>query len=151
MSNKNIKRGKILKLYISKKGYLQVNLTKNRQSKTSSVHRLVATAFIQNPKNKPEVNHIDGNKQNNKIDNLEWVTSSENTIHAIKTGLVKNTHGRNHYKTPVNQYSLDGEFIRRWDSIKQIKKEWNLKSIHVSSCCRGKIKTSLGYKWRYAD
>lgn len=151
MSNKNIKRGKILKSCINKHGYLAVHLIKETKGQTKTVHRLVANAFIPNPENKPEVNHIDGNKQNNILENLEWVTSSENTLHAIKTGLIKKLNGRNHYKTPVNQYSLDNKFIKQWDSIKQINEEWNLKSIHVSACCRGKIKTSLGYKWKYVE
>ncbi len=151
-SNKNIKRGKILSPCVNPKcGYMQVNLIKDKNKKIKTIHRLVAEAFIPNLENKPCVNHIDGNKQNNKIDNLEWVTHSENTIHAIKMGLKINLKGINHYKRAVNQYSIDGKFIKRWNSIKEIKKEWNLKSIHVSECCKGKIKTSLGYKWEYAE
>ena len=83
-SNKNIKRGKILKPCATRDGYLQLNLIKNKKKKVSTVHRLVAKAFIVNFENKPCVNHIDGNKQNNNVENLEWVTYSENTIHAIK-------------------------------------------------------------------
>lgn len=150
-SNKNIKKGKILKPCTTKDGYLQLNLIKDKKKKVSTVHRLVAKAFIENSSNKPCVNHIDGDKQNNNVENLEWVTYSENTIHALKTGLVKKTKGKNHYKRAVNQYTTDGKFIRRWDSIKSIKDEWNLRHIKVSSCCRGKIKTSLGYVWKYAD
>ena len=67
--------------------YKQVNLWKNNQGKFLYVHRLVAEAFINNPENKPEVNHIDGNKHNNCVENLEWVTSSENSYHASETGL----------------------------------------------------------------
>jgi len=68
-------------------GYLIVNLWKNNKGSGFYVHRLVAQAFIPNNENKPEVNHIDGNKRNNHISNLEWVTSKENTQHAINTGL----------------------------------------------------------------
>ena len=78
---------KILKQCNDKKEYLLVKLSKSRNSKTKTVHRLVATAFIPNPDNKPQVNHKDGNKQNNCVDNLEWVTQSENDIHAFKIGL----------------------------------------------------------------
>lgn len=71
--------------------YLLVSLRHEGRSFTKTVHRLVAEHFIPNPLNKPEVNHIDGNKLNNNVCNLEWVTSSENSLHAIKTGLQKPT------------------------------------------------------------
>lgn len=67
--------------------YFQVSLWENNVGKSVYVHRLVAEAFCPNPLNKPEVNHIDGNRQNNDFSNLEWVTSSENSFHASKTGL----------------------------------------------------------------
>lgn len=81
-------KGKIKQPMLNKKvPYLQVSLYKNNVEEHFYVHRLVANAFIPNPKNLPEVNHRDGNKQNNSVDNLEWVTSQENKIHAIKTKL----------------------------------------------------------------
>lgn len=72
--------------------YKQVSLWKNNKGTSLYVHRLVAEAFIPNPSNKPEVNHIDGNRQNNHVSNLEWVTSKENSQHAINTGLQVYTH-----------------------------------------------------------
>ncbi len=72
---------------MSSKGYLRVTLYKDGSRKNFLIHRLIATHFIPNPENKPQVNHIDGNKINNNIDNLEWVTPSENTQHAYDTGL----------------------------------------------------------------
>lgn len=74
-----------------KKGYMQVTLSKSSVLTVYSVHRLVASAFIPNPHNKPEVNHIDGHPSNNNVENLEWVTKSENAIHAFKLGLSYNT------------------------------------------------------------
>jgi hypothetical protein len=82
---------RILTQRISNKGYLSVTLSKNGQSNTKAVHRLLAQAFIPNPENKATVNHLDGNKLNNSIENLEWATYSENAIHAYKTGLYKST------------------------------------------------------------
>lgn len=74
--------------------YLHVNLWKNNKGKSINTHRLVATAFVSNPENKPEVNHIDGNKQNNRADNLEWVTMEENRQHASKHGLYESMKHR---------------------------------------------------------
>ena len=85
-----IQKEKLLKQTFTSTGYKKVELCKDGKRKGFKVHRLVAIAFIPNPDNKPEVNHIDGNKINNNIDNLEWVTSSENTIHAYETGLNPN-------------------------------------------------------------
>lgn len=81
------KRNIVMKVQTDGWGYLRVSLLNNGHKITKSVHRLVADAFIKNPLNKPEINHIDGNKLNNRIDNLEWVTRSENEIHAFKTKL----------------------------------------------------------------
>ena len=85
-----IVKEKILKTYKSSNGYLLVFLKKNNKTKSLFVHRAVATAFIPNIENKPQVNHKDGNKQNNCLDNLEWATHSENMQHAWKHHLIKN-------------------------------------------------------------
>ena len=85
-----MQKEKLLSLTNTSTGYKKVELVKNGKKKSYKVHRLVAMAFIDNPENKPQVNHIDGNKTNNHVDNLEWVTSSENSIHAYKTGLNPN-------------------------------------------------------------
>ena len=81
------KVGAILKASVTPKGYLRIQLTKDCSSRSYMVHRLVAEVFIENKENKPEVNHVDGNKKNNHVVNLEWVTSSENLQHAYETQL----------------------------------------------------------------
>lgn len=81
----------------TKFGYKKVSLNKNKKQKTFVIHRLVASAFIPNPENKPQVNHKDGVKTNNNLENLEWVTASENQIHALKLGLVVPKRGKDHY------------------------------------------------------
>lgn len=89
------RRKKYIAQRLDRYGYPRVNLYEGTKLHTATVHRLLALAFIENddPKNKLEVNHIDGNKVNNKLSNLEWVTSSENQIHAFETGLQKGHKG----------------------------------------------------------
>ncbi len=107
---KSFKRGnvKILKPSVSRNGYLYINLKSNGVHKRYLVHRLVAILFIPNPDNKPQVNHIDGNKQNNRVNNLEWVTSSENITHAYECGLQK--YGEQHHKSKLTIENV--RFIR---------------------------------------
>lgn len=82
-----IKKGKILKPSINGEGYYAVTLSKESKRQVRSIHRLLALAFLSNPKGKREVNHINGNKHDNRLENLEWVSSSENRKHAWDTGL----------------------------------------------------------------
>ena len=84
--NKKIK-SRILKEFKNQFGYYMVSLFKNGKHKNFQVHRLVAHSFILNPLNLPQVNHIDGNKENNCVDNLEWITNRDNVIHAYKNNL----------------------------------------------------------------
>lgn len=85
---RNDKSNKLKELQINTTGYYKTDLYSGGNRSTQRIHRLVANAFIDNPDNKPDVNHIDGNKLNDNVENLEWVTKSENMIHAYNTGLV---------------------------------------------------------------
>jgi hypothetical protein len=88
----SVKLNRFIIQRLDEKGYLSVSLNQNGFKKYMKVHRVVALTYLSNPDNKPQVNHIDGNKQNNNVSNLEWVTGSENTIHAIKMGLRDKAH-----------------------------------------------------------
>ena len=131
---------KIMKSVRHHTGYMIVSLGR-KPRKNFLVHVLVANAFIENKDNKPYVNHIDGNKANNKTENLEWVMAKENTSHAIKTGL----RGSN---KPVYQYDLQGNFIKKWDSQSDAARFYNKRPGNINNCVRGRNKTYLGYVWR---
>lgn len=91
---------------IDHKGYFIIGLRKNGKQKMFKVHRLVAMAFIENPENKPQVNHKDTNKKNNHVDNLEWATSAENMQHAHDNGFMNLPRGENHKRSKVTEYDV---------------------------------------------
>lgn len=134
----------IMSLKINKYGYKQILLYKDKKYKTFLIHRLVAQAFIPNPDNKPEIDHINTNKTDNRVENLRWVTSSENKNNPITIEKYKNCSS-----IPVLQFTLDGELVRKWDSATQVERELGVYQSHITSCLKGNYKTAYGYKWRY--
>lgn len=127
-----------------KDGYIEVILSRKQSKKFCRLHRLVAEAFIPNIDNKPQVNHKDRNKKNNKVENLEWVTCSENTIHTFETG-------RQVRVKSIEQYSKDMKYIKEWESIKQASITLGISNNNISSCCSGKLGTAGGYIWKYKE
>ncbi len=146
---KGLKRNAIVKSHLSNKGYFRINLCKNGISRSFSVHRLMAIAFIPNPENKKEVNHINEIRNDNILDNLEWVTKSENLNHgtALYRRSLKAINGK--ASKPVNQYSLDNKFIKRFPSISEAQRN-GFTLICISKCCRGIRNKHAGFKWQYA-
>jgi hypothetical protein len=110
----SLKYGKVKKLKLgkTKDGYLHIGLWCNDKPKIYKVHRLITEAFIPNPDNKPRVNHLDGDKTNNKVENLEWCTVSENTLHSYRTGLQKVSEF--HIKCLKDRHQI----ISKWSNIK---------------------------------
>lgn len=150
-------RDKLLRPRRHSGGYMRVHLSKNGESKDFYIHRLVALEFIHNPENKPEVNHKDGNKDNNHVSNLEWSTHSENQKHSFDNGLNKSPKamlgkfGKNHNNSKsVSKYCLDGNFIEEYGSMLEAERETGIKACGISECCRGNQKTSGGYIWKYS-
>jgi hypothetical protein len=137
-------------------GYYKVVLYKNGKYKNKTIHRLVAEAFIPNPTNKPVVNHKDGNKKNNNVENLEWCTYSQNNKHAYKNNLMKpfakGKFGSNNPKAKkVNMLDKKtNKLIKTFGSLIEAANYLNIdKSCHIVSCCKGRLKTAYGYKWEY--
>lgn len=144
---------KIMKQRTSTNGYKRIKLCKEGRYYSKLVHRLVAETFLSNPKSKPQVNHRDGNKQNNCLENLEWCTASENVKHSFLIGIASNPKGKDHPQSiKINQLSKDGSLIRTFGSIKEVTRELGFNTFGIINCCkkRKRYKTAYGYKWEYA-
>ena len=115
-------------------GYLCVNLYKDGKMKKYYVHRLVAEAYIPNPENLPQVDHIDNDKTHNYVNNLQWITHKDN---------VRKSNNR-----PILQFTLNGEFVREWECAADVGKEVKDNICH---CLKGRKKTAYGYLWFYKD
>jgi hypothetical protein len=144
LKRKNIK---LLKPNLDKDGYYMLYLRKNNKTFAVKLHRLVLIQYKENVENKETVNHINGNKSDNKLTNLEWSTRSENSKHAFDTNL------NIPYKRQINQYDLNNQFIKTWTSIKEASSCLNIKESNISNCCRKVkyFKTAGGFKWEYYD
>ena len=155
---RNTGRERLMNPVERKDGYLQVDLSKNKETKTCLVHRLVAFAFLENPENKPYINHKiegdEGKKINMVIFNtdgsinkekttIEWVTAKENINHG--------THNERSAKArskKVLQLTLTGELIREWESTHECGRNGFNQGL-VAACCRGERKTHKGFRWEY--
>lgn len=131
-------------------GYLYVNLSVKNKTKSFYVHRLVAIAFIENPLDKKTVNHVNGNKSDNSIENLEWATQSENSQHGFDTGLIRQNKGKdNPGNRAVVQKTINGDVLNTFYSLKNAMDETGVFSQNIGACCSGKYKQAGGYKWEY--
>ena len=143
-------RTKLLKYGKDHCGYFRTALALNGKKITVKVHRIVAEAYIPNPENKPQVNHIDGNKSNNNVNNLEWSTAKENTIKAYEIGLKKK--GKEVYNAkPVYQYDMNMNFIKKYGAITEASKETKTQHAGISRCCSGKRNHAGGFIWKYGN
>ena len=163
---KQISKSYILK-FEKGKGYNYVHLFKNGTRKRMAVHRLVAIAFIPNPDNKPEVDHINTIKIDNRVENLRWVTPKENMNNPLtKENMSESQKGKSKGKPKskesidkmakaksikVVQLTLEGELVKIWDSAIKAERESGFDNGNINRCCRGKCKTHKGYKWMYYE
>lgn len=144
-----------LKPIAQNNGYYSVALWKNKKPTSILIHRLVAETFIPNPENKACVNHIDGNKHNNCVSNLEWNTYSENNLHAFKTGLKKPTWlgktGKNNPNSKIVLQIKDCRIIAEYYGAHEAQRKTGVDFRWISSCCHKKCDTAGGYKWKYKE
>jgi hypothetical protein len=132
---------RILKQGTNGNDYLVVNLYKNKNIRLVTVHRLVANAFVDNPNNFKEVNHLDENRKNNNVNNLEWCTRKYNCNYGNRTEKAK------HCKQ-INQYDLQGNFINTWISAVEAANKLNINADSIYRNANGKSKTAGGYVWK---
>ena len=128
---------KILKQILCKDGYMRIHLYKNGVGKHVYVHRLVAEAFIQNRYDLPEVNHVDKQRNNNRVSNLEWCTKQQNM-----------THGKG---KKIQQIKLNGTILSTYESTAQAGRALKVDSGNISRCASGSCATAYGFVWRYRD
>jgi uncharacterized Zn-finger protein len=137
-----LRNGRITSGCLTADGYYAITIS----HKTYLVHRLIAATFLPPPENEKQriVNHIDGVRDNNHIENLEFVTCSENSMHAHNTGLTKK-------RRPVKQFSREGKFLAEFSSLAAAAKSIGVRSDSLSLCCSGKAKTAYGFVWNFSD
>lgn len=150
--NQKIYKSKFLTPNKWKRGYYTIKLPKKWKRVTSTLHRIIAIAFIQNPENKPHINHIDWNKLNNCVENLEWCTHTENMSHLFnilwykpKQDIFKNTVKRTSKKVIWYIWNSSFIFLSMSDAY---RKTW-VSISWISRCCSWKIRKSWGYFWSY--
>jgi len=145
-------KGQLKQCSINNRGYYSTTLCKNSHYQHFVIHKLVAIAFIPNPDNKEYINHKDGNKLNNSVDNLEWVTMSENNQHAydigLKIGAATGLFGAlNPSSKPIYMLSKSGDIIKEFPGIHEAARELNLSATNICAAINGRSGSCGGYKW----
>ena len=155
LNYKNTGETRELKPAPDPKGYLRTMILMGGKYKTVKIHRLVASAFIPNPEGKPQVNHKDGNKENNCVDNLEWSTNIANAHHAINNGLFKNSYkateaANKKRERPVIAIDENGREYE-FPSISEASRQLNISRRHVQSVLKGTRNNAGGYRFRQRE
>lgn len=133
-------------------GYMSVLLSKDNKQKRFLIHRLVAEAFIPNPDNLPQVNHINEIKTDNRVENLEFCDSKYNNNYGTKPQKQSEVQINHPLKSKtVYQYTLDGKFIAEYPSTREIQRQLGYNHAQISLCCRDKLKSSHNFIWKYGD
>ena len=138
----------ILKSAIDRYGYPLVSLYAGGKQKMHTVHRLVCEAFHENPDNKPQVNHINEIKTDNRASNLGWATARENSNFGTRNERIGKKSAITKSK-PIAQYTLNGKLLKVWPSLKEAKRETGFSQGNISLAANGKRKTAYGFRWKY--
>lgn len=132
------------------KGYMSIEISKPNDDKRYlfQVHRLIALSFIDNPKNLPQINHINGVKDDNRLENLEWCDRKYNNNYGTHNSNIAKSHSK-----PIIQYTLNGEFVREWESATVASRELEFPQSAINWCClkKKKFNSCKGFLWKYKD
>lgn len=141
----SLRFNKKLKPSNNRRGYMSVVLVADKKYHNKAIHRLYAEAYIPNPNKYPCVNHINGIKTDNRLENLEWCTPHENTEHYHKT--LRN--GKPMYNQKACLQIIDGEVIAEYKSLNEASRRTGVSVSNIYCCCIGKTTTAGGYQWKY--
>lgn len=164
-SNKHLLPQKLKVLKKKKTGYLGTSIIDyDSKSHNILIHRVVATAFIPNPNNFPQIDHIDGNRENNAASNLRWCTAKENVNFPLSLAnrsrslkIAQNNPQtiskkiKSSHKKKVNQFSLSGEFIKTYESLRDIQRTLGFNITNVTACAHGRKRSAYGYIWKFVE
>ena len=142
---------KILKPSRDTDGYLFVGIRKNGHRKICRVHRLVAETFIPNPSNLSEINHLDEDKDNNLVQNLEWCDRKYNCNYGNRNKRISEKMTNGKLSKLVLQYTKSGEFVKEWKSMNDVQRNLGYSTGNISSCCTGRRKNAYNFIWKFKD
>lgn len=147
------KKGQVIKTFKGRNGYIGTVLKYQRKQKNFMVHRLVALAFVQGYFEGADVNHKDCNRQNNRADNLEWVTRRENLLYDNGCNVTAMEQIHKSQRKPIIQMTLDGSFVREWPSIHSAHLTLGIDSKSISGSCYQHygVKTAGGFRWKFKE
>jgi hypothetical protein len=137
---------------LSNRGYYHVHLRKDGKVKDFTIHRLVAMMFLPNFRELPEINHINEVKTDNRVENLEWCTRSQNVRHSLPDTRRPNTRRprKRARNEPIIQSDSHGSIVKTWDNVREIELATKMSAWSIYQCCEGKRKTAYGFKWQFA-